>query len=401
MIDSELTNSFILNQNSPKISNNPKILVSLKDHQSASVQRMIDMENNRNYNISKLKNRNNLYLWESDYEGTSRRYEATNMKLNCGVLCNPVGSGKSLIILSVIANKKLCNNFEYESNVGNDYGPYLSFSRNMKIDRITINSNLIIVPHPIYNQWIKYIKLQTKLDVFYIKGKNEIKHLEELINKEVCINESIAGDKFLGYLALSNVLSKFDIVLVKSTAFRDFVSHIHSHATLLSEERPLITWSRFIIDEINSIDLPSNKYIRSNYTWFITSSVEDLFCCQIKNNGFLRSVWKTMTKNIDLGYPTSIGITSKIITLNKDAYEKLVSEDLKKKYFGDTNYNYYGNTSSYNYNSIPAYFIEKYYNSNEDIIDEIQNSLIPSQFIANMLVRCSNKFIKDSWKLMM
>ena len=41
----------------------------------------------------------------------------------------PVGSGKSLIILSVIANKKLCNNFEYESNVGNDYGPYLSFSR--------------------------------------------------------------------------------------------------------------------------------------------------------------------------------------------------------------------------------------------------------------------------------
>ena len=266
MIDSELTNSFILNQNSPKISNNPKILVSLKDHQSASVQRMIDMENNRNYNISKLKNRNNLYLWESDYEGTSRRYEATNMKLNCGVLCNPVGSGKSLIILSVIANKKLCNNFEYESNVGNDYGPYLSFSRNMKIDRITINSNLIIVPHPIYNQWIKYIKLQAKLDVFYIKGKNEIKHLEELINKEVCINESIAGDKFLGYLALSNVLSKFDIVLVKSTAFRDFVSHIHSHATLLSEERPLITWSRFIIDEINSIDLPSNKYIRSNYT---------------------------------------------------------------------------------------------------------------------------------------
>ena len=88
MIDSELTNSFILNQNSPKISNNPKILVSLKDHQSASVQRMIDMENNRNYNMSKLKNRNNLYLWESDYEGTSRRYEATNMKLNCGVLCN-------------------------------------------------------------------------------------------------------------------------------------------------------------------------------------------------------------------------------------------------------------------------------------------------------------------------
>ena len=233
MTDEIFSEYVALNNNSPKATNISKILVPLKDHQSASVQKMINMENNRNYDISKIKNnyRNGLYLWESDYEVDLRkRIRATEMNLSCGVLCNPVGSGKSLIILSLIANKKICNNFEKKANINNNYGPFLSFSRDMTIDRITINSNLLIVPHPIYNQWIDYIKKQTKLAVFCIKGKNEIKHLEELINKEVCINESIAGDKFLGYLAISNVLSKFDIVLVKSTAFRDFVSNIHSHA---------------------------------------------------------------------------------------------------------------------------------------------------------------------------
>ena len=77
----------------------------LKDHQKASVERMLYMEDNRDF--KRLNKENRLRLWESSFEEyDDSNSTATNMNLNCGVLCNPVGSGKSLIILGLIAKKK-------------------------------------------------------------------------------------------------------------------------------------------------------------------------------------------------------------------------------------------------------------------------------------------------------
>jgi hypothetical protein len=396
----EYGSTFILNHNSPKINQPVNIKTSLKDHQKASVERMLYMEDNRDIknNFKNTNGRSQLSLWESSFEQyENSNSSATNMNLNCGVICNPVGSGKSLIILALIAQKKIVDLYEKKAVISGNFGPYLNFTHDMRKNRITINSNLLIVPHPIYYQWYEYCKYDTKLKVMYIKGKGEINLIEGLINDEICNNEEIAGHKFMGYLALSNIFSKYDIILVKSTAFRDFISNINYYSHSLSNKVPLLVWSRFIVDEINSIELPNNKFIRANYTWFITSSVVDLFNFRIKKNGFLKSVWKNMVNTINYDssyvYNSLIDIPDNIISINKETYDKYVNDAIKEIFKALYTGSYYYN------NKVPLKIIVNYYKDNLEVIDEFENNIVPITFIANMIVRCSDKFIRDSWKL--
>ena len=43
--------------------------------------------------------------------------------------------------------------------------------------------------------------------------------------------------------------------------------------------------------------------------------------------------------------------------------------------------------------------VVKYYKDDKNAIEEIQSNYIPSHYLAHMLVRCTDKFIEDSWKL--
>ena len=53
MTEAENGSGFILNHNSPKIVQQPEIIKPLKEHQSASLARMLHMEYNRNIKIRK------------------------------------------------------------------------------------------------------------------------------------------------------------------------------------------------------------------------------------------------------------------------------------------------------------------------------------------------------------
>ena len=369
MVNTYIDN-LIITSKFPKISQPSSIKTQLKDHQSSSIAKMIYMEENRNIKINEFCGRYNGILWESGWDYTIDRFNSgiTNINLNCGILCNSVGSGKSLIILGLIANNKKVKLYQKNSIVGDNKGPYVSLTRDMSSPRVEIESNLIVVPHPIYNQWTKYINRETNLKTLYIKGKNELSILEKIVSDEILNNENIAGHYYMGYLALAIGLSKYDIVLVKSTLYNKFIDTILKVSNHLSNYIPIKSWSRLIYDEICNIELPNNRFIRANYTWFITSSINDLMSCNFKNNGFLKAVWKLMI-NFDTYYlkydMNSLQIPRQIVSLDKKIYEKYITDQIK--------YNYFNNVLGPNYSNlekkIPIYFLEKYYKDDKNAIE--------------------------------
>jgi hypothetical protein len=106
-----------------------------------------------------------------------------------------------------------------------------------------------------------------------------------------------------------------------------------------------------------------------------------------------------MTSNHTLDYSTKLGIPSSLINVNKETYNKYVNDDLKEKYFGTHPPGQPIPDYKYETNPIPLYYIEDYYHHNDDVMDDIQCNGVPVSFLANMIVRCSDKFIRDSWKL--
>ena len=131
------------------------------------------------------------------------KYKYTE-KVDMGVLSNKVGSGKSAIILSLIANKPVIKNkkklLTRFNRLDTDVNSTSTIENSVLYNpTYTIKSNLLVVPHSIYTQWMSYIKDITTLSVYGIDRRKKI---------------------FSDY----SEYSKYDIVLCKSTMYNDLVS---------------------------------------------------------------------------------------------------------------------------------------------------------------------------------
>ena len=183
-----------------------KILIPLKIHQKRTLYEMIQKEQS-------------VYRFTNGY--------------NVNLLCDDVGSGKSLTVLSLIAKhpttKFQPNTFysDLSSNSYSDsyhksnysyydnnyyYGSGYQLNDGLRASNTSINfkTNLIIVPHIVYNQWKNYINTQTSLVFRKIDSKNSINDLINAKSK----NEII------------ETFNTYDIVLIKSTMFKEFVSNL-------------------------------------------------------------------------------------------------------------------------------------------------------------------------------
>lgn len=168
-----------------------KISIELKPHQKRTVYEMIAKE--------KSKYRNS-----SGY--------------NVNLLCDNVGSGKSLCILALIAEQPqatLKSDVFYSSkriyNAVNNptgyhwYGSKYNLQCTLGFDpsALELESNLIVVPHNIFLQWKKYITSYTKLKCFYIPNTKSI------FNVFCKSKESVI-----------KICKEHDIILVKSTMYK-------------------------------------------------------------------------------------------------------------------------------------------------------------------------------------
>jgi len=199
-----------------------------------------------------------------------------------GVLADNVGSGKSLSILSIIANNPfLKTRNRCIKSINGMINVY-----NNPSNRKYINTNIIVVPHSIINQWVSYINTHTNLSYYIINNKKTYTKVEE--NFEI--------------------LNQYCITLISSTKYKDFV-HIfkYQNNTNYNENPIKYIVSRLIFDEADSINIPACTEIESTFYWFITSSYNTL----LNPNGKIK-YFNPITNEFNNNYDWINGFTKRV-----------------------------------------------------------------------------------------
>ena len=222
--------NFTINENSPQISQPKKIKITLKPHQLAMIHTMLELEKKKKINILES---NSVYDEERTFE------------TDFGALCDKVGSGKSYIILGLIAHKKL---LDIREKCIYSYG---SIIREYSKYKFNLPINLLVLPHGIINQWEKYILENTSLKSLFLKNLKDMKNFKNKIDD---YKVSLNTDYF-----------NFDIICITSPNYNR-----------LSEFLENVSINRLFVDEVETIKIPASKKIRSEFTWFISSSIKIL-----------------------------------------------------------------------------------------------------------------------------
>ena len=224
--ENETTPCVVLNSESPRIEQPPRLKIQLKQHQLALIHKCRELENSstESYIIGDL-----------------------NIKTRFGIIGDVVGSGKTLSILGLIETEK-----EIKSSIPKYFSnPHISYIDNSNTNysnysnkKVYDNINVIIVPHNIYKQWSGSIETHTNLKYFGIFNKKSYEKFTETLDKDelVC-----------------------DIILISSTKYKDVVNHLIDCA-----------FSRVIIDEADSIKITS-VLLPNNFVWYVTSTY-DVLC---------------------------------------------------------------------------------------------------------------------------
>lgn len=252
------------NQKSIERYSTARLAVSLKEHQSYSLFYMKQLEDQ------------NLSM------------DNCCVKTNVGIYSDCVGAGKSFTLLSLIGvNPKTKESQIHEVHGVNNV--YVCKNHTCESNRTT----LIVVPHSICKQWEDYIHDHTTFTYSKINNK---KLLESFNNRT----------------------QNNDIVLVSSSMYNEFIDKSNMED---------IRWNRVIFDEADSINIPSCMKPETNFTWFVTSSLQNLmfihgyyytikssphqfiptrhqiatrhFVNGIKKNGYIKDVFRNIGPNSD------------------------------------------------------------------------------------------------------
>ena len=268
-----------IDQLSPVAIQPENILINLKSHQLACLKKAIDMES--------------LGYIEYDISNNEILNGEYNVNTNIGIIGDIVGYGKTITALSIIASANLNNiylNQIYQKNYIS-CNNYSYFNYSCKTNNITklnniIDSTLVIVPRgPVYIQWEKTIKNNTKLNYLAIDNLHFIK--KYLPNPEEIDNETII-----------NLFSKYDVVLIKNTTLSILFEYYNNG---FSNINYLNRWKRVMIDEAHDIIsmIPPMHYYQ---LWLITGSYDRLPYTIRSSNSILFNMRDAVNdiKNINL-----------------------------------------------------------------------------------------------------
>jgi SNF2 family DNA or RNA helicase len=130
----------LLTDNDKKITQPESIKIDLMNHQKTMVYKMIDIESRgiisiNDYSMKKYSNMFNV-------TGTT-----AEINTNISILGDKVGSGKTLMIITLLTVKKTIDERHIE------LGGSQFYSLKLKPSSQLIKSNLIIVPHKLLPQW--------------------------------------------------------------------------------------------------------------------------------------------------------------------------------------------------------------------------------------------------------
>lgn len=240
-----------LNENS-KYAEHPDCKIQLKPHQLTLLQECINYENN----VIKIKDKISLSeICDEDDE----------IKTKIGIIGDKVGSGKSYVILSLL----LSNNITHNTDIISRSFGYNNVNFSMKQKKITINTNLLVIPHNITNQWINYIeKFSDKISYCVI---NKQKLLQKYIDEEENISDK-------------------NLIVITSTFYNKFASYIDEKNLKLQ---------RVIYDEVDNLNIVTCRPIDSKFYWLVTASYGNI----LYPRGY--SKWDNILRK-DIRYATGI-----------------------------------------------------------------------------------------------
>ncbi len=223
----------IINESIPNAEQPNLININLKDHQLKMLYKCLELER------------------------TSLKYDDETIETSFGVIGDPVGSGKSYIILALIASEyKTYDKINFISKTS------LFQIYNYKCPS-NINCDILVIPYNLITQWKSYIK-NIKLKVSYI---TQSKHLE-------------------------NIDFESNLIVISSSFYNKFCNQIDHN----------LIFNRVIFDEADSIRIPNCEKIPAHFYWFVSSSIHNLLnpCSRsflstsnyhingIKHNGFIK-----------------------------------------------------------------------------------------------------------------
>jgi hypothetical protein len=243
-----------LDDSHPKCDNVPELNINLMNHQKTSIFHAEMIERNEGIRIEYSEPEySSFYSRDEDID----KYR--NIYFNFGIISCKVGSGKSFVALAIIIRNPLLN---FHRMVSSHFNSNCFSFKKVNTKNFTVSTNIILVPHNLFHQWQEYLMKTTKLDVIYISSK-------------------ITFDKYA--LSASNSenieeLTTNKVYLISAKQWNNFADIWNSKIKKKA--------SRIFVDEVHSINLPNSIRIKSNFLWFITSSVNDI--TNHRNYGFIR-----------------------------------------------------------------------------------------------------------------
>ena len=253
-----------LTQDSPKIIQDQRIKIKLKEHQKTAINAMINFEETgivaftkkayvKNYQLYDETQYDRYYYWRrpEDIEKEKEKYKEMRFEIetNYGILADKVGSGKTFMTMGLICYKQVPK--ERDRIISSSVYTVTRY-KDVEIPKKT---NLIIVPHNLISQWkiaFNYCTLKT----FTVAKRVDI---ETLVFKDNIFKDQ-QPDADADYKEV-NCVEYYDCIIVSSTMFDGFYDKFSD-----------IKWARILIDEVVSIKLPQDLEFKCNFIWFLTAT---------------------------------------------------------------------------------------------------------------------------------
>lgn len=270
----------------PMAEHPPNINVQLKHHQLTLLHRCLEYES-ETIKLSGFSSLANLNLTDQDC-----------FRTHVGILADKVGSGKSYVVLALVAMGKAHHNEPIIRTYG--CSKMVVWQRDMTQ---YIKTNLLVIPHNLVTQWEEYIR----------RFSDTMKYYRVTKNRDIdVLTESNTID-----------LSTYDIVLVTSTFYNRLAHTLNARSIKLQ---------RVIFDEVDNMNIPGCVHVESDFYWFVTASYGNLLyprgysrwdpstrryvqnAVGLKNAGFVKNLFTDLYASVSNDY------TKILVVRNRDAF---------------------------------------------------------------------------------
>lgn len=273
-----------LDETSPKIKQPTGLNIKLRSHQLTSIAAMKELESQAAIVIDKPDTLSGVYKTVKFSVNDVDEFTSSVIVIetNTAILADKVGSGKTFMIIGLILNEpvpKVHNKFMVGTN---------HFTVKMISTKECCNSNLIVVPHNLINQWndflqfsnLTFIKLNTisDFDVFFdidIIPQRDVVHTTENLVIHTKLRKKRVFKKTLevAYERRRLNATKVAKILRKTNAI---VLNINRYK-LFKQIFKSVKWARVIIDEMDTINIPTTFDEYGNFNWFLTATPTSIF----------------------------------------------------------------------------------------------------------------------------